>query len=115
MSKSCLNSTAKEQVRIELKEYIPSESELEATAEIFSVFGDVTRLKIISALLIRELCVCEIAASLHLSDSAISHQLKLLKQARLVKHRRASNKIYYSLDDEHIEHIFAEGLKHVRE
>ena len=100
---------------MELKKHIPSERELEATAEIFSVFGDVTRLKIISALLIREMCVCEIAASLQLSDSAISHQLKLLKQDRLVKNRRASNKIYYSLDDEHIEHIFAEGLKHVRE
>lgn len=84
-------------------------------AEFFKVFGDSTRIKIICALFESEMCVCDLAALLNVSQSAISHQLKTLKSARLVKYRRDGKVIYYSLDDEHVKHVFDEGLRHVTE
>jgi len=84
-------------------------------AELFKVFGDGTRIKIISALFKAEMCVCDIAALLGMNQSAISHQLKTLKQARLIKNRRDGKIVYYSLDDEHVKEIFDKGLIHVRE
>jgi ArsR family transcriptional regulator len=84
-------------------------------AELFKVFGDGTRIKIISALFKAEMCVCDIAVLLGMNQSAISHQLKTLKQARLIKNRRDGKIVYYSLDDEHIKEIFDKGLIHVRE
>ena len=82
-------------------------------SEIFKVFGDPTRIKILYALLIKELCVCDIAEVLGMSQSSISHQLRVLKGARLVKYRKDGKSVYYSLDDEHVKEIFNEGLKHV--
>lgn len=82
-------------------------------AELFKVFGDYTRIKIIYALLKKELCVCDIAELLEMSQSSISHQLRVLKAARLVKFRREGKVVYYSLDDEHIKSIFSAGLSHV--
>lgn len=91
------------------------EEELFSLAEIFKIFGDPTRLKILNALFEAEMCVCDISALLNMTQSAISHQLKVLKQARLVKYRREGKVVYYSLDDDHIKHIFDEGLVHIRE
>ena len=93
----------------------PAEEELYDLAELFKVFGDTTRIKIICALFESEMCVCDLSVLLNISQSAISHQLRVLKSARLVKFRRAGKVIYYSLDDEHIKHIFDEGLRHITE
>ena len=79
-------------------------------------FSDSSRIKIFYALeTYKEMCVCDLAALLNVSQSAISHQLKTLKSARLVKYRRDGKVIYYSLDDEHVKHVFDEGLRHVTE
>jgi DNA-binding transcriptional ArsR family regulator len=86
-----------------------------ALADIFKAIGDVSRLKIVHALLAEELCVCELSAAVDMTPSAVSHQLRLLRTLKLVKRRREGQKIYYSLDDRHIEHILSEGLAHVRE
>jgi DNA-binding transcriptional ArsR family regulator len=82
-------------------------------AELFKVFGDYTRLKIIYALLKKELCVCDIAEVLGMSQSSISHQLRVLKSARLVKFRKEGKVVYYSLDDDHVGSIFNAGLEHI--
>jgi len=86
-----------------------------ALAEFFKVFGDPTRLKILYALSISEMCVCDLAALLSMSQSAISHQLKVLRQTRLIKYRKDGKVVYYSLDDDHIRHVFEQGLAHVNE
>ncbi len=93
----------------------PKEEKLYDLAELFKVFGDTTRIKIIWALFETEMCVCDIASLLDMTQSAISHQLRVLKQARLVKPRREGKNMYYSLDDEHIEAIFYQGMKHINE
>jgi len=98
-----------------IEEQIPPGEELEELADFFKVFGDVTRLKIMNALLISELCVQDIADSLGMSQSAISHQLRTLKQAHLVKYRREGKTVFYSLADEHVEMIMNMGLEHVLE
>lgn len=98
-----------------VKSQLPQEEVLYDLAEFFKVFGDSTRIKIICALFESEMCVCDLAALLNVSQSAISHQLRTLKGARLVRYRREGKVIYYSLDDEHIKHIFDEGLRHISE
>lgn len=92
---------------------MPREETLYDLAELFKVFGDSTRIKILCALQQQEMCVCDIAALLGMTQSAISHQLRILKQARLVKYRRDGKVVYYSLDDEHVSNIFAQGFAHV--
>ena len=94
---------------------IPPAQTLEAMAKLFKVFGDTTRMKIMSLLLEKEMCVCDIADFVGMDQSAISHQLKVLKEARLVKFRREGKTIYYSLDDEHVRDIFVEARNHVCE
>ncbi len=84
-------------------------------ASFFKIFGDETRLKIISQLLNSELSVSEIGKNLEKEQSAVSHQLKILRQNRLVKKRRDGKSIYYSLDDQHVETIFTYGLTHIKE
>ena len=84
-------------------------------AEIFKVFGDSTRIKIINALMMRELCVCDIAAITNSTPSAISHQLRVLKQAKLVKYRKEGKAVFYSLDDEHVKEILEKGREHIEE
>jgi DNA-binding transcriptional ArsR family regulator len=84
-------------------------------AEIFKVLGDPTRTKIIFALSGEELCVCDIAHLLDMSDSAISHQLRVLRNLRLVKYRRQGKMAFYSLDDQHINQLLEHGLEHVTE
>ena len=94
---------------------LPEEDPIYEVAELFKVFGDSTRARIICALSISELCVCDLACLLNMTQSAISHQLRFLKQARIVKNRRAGKSVYYSLDDEHIRQLFDIAFEHVME
>ena len=94
---------------------MPPDEELYELAEVFKVFGDTTRIRILCALFEAEMCVCDIACLLSMTVSSISHQLRLLKQAKLVKSRRDGKTVYYSLDDMHVKMIFDQGLNHVKE
>ncbi|MDR0998224.1 MAG: metalloregulator ArsR/SmtB family transcription factor [Treponema sp.] len=98
-----------------VRKKLPREELLLDLADLFKVFGDSTRVKIISALLHSEMCVCDIAALLGMTKSAISHQLRELRQSKLVKYRRDGKVVYYSLDDQHVETLFNQGLTHVSE
>ena len=84
-------------------------------AELFKVFGDLTRVKIISVLLEHEMCVCDLATSLDMNQSAISHQLRILKNSHLVKFRREGKQMFYSLDDDHVKLLFEAAHDHVME
>ncbi len=98
-----------------VREKMPDEEILYDLAEIFKVFGDSTRIKILWALDEAEMCVCDIAVLLNMTQSAISHQLRVLKQANLVKSRKEGKVVYYSLVDEHVRQIFDQGLIHINE
>ena len=98
-----------------VKETIPDEEILYDLAELFKVFGDSTRVKLLYVLFESEMCVCDIAKLLHVSQSAVSHQLRVLKQARLVKYRREGKTVFYSLSDDHIKTIFNQGFEHITE
>jgi ArsR family transcriptional regulator len=104
-----------EEVVAEVRKTMPDDEVLLDLADLFKVFGDSTRVKILCALLRAEMCVCDIAALLGMSKSAISHQLRTLRQTRLVKYRRKGKVVYYSLEDEHVGTIFDQGLTHVSE
>jgi len=84
-------------------------------AELFKTLGDATRVKILFALMQRELCVCDVAMVIGMTESAVSHQLRVLRNQRLVKYRRAGKVLYYSLADAHVEKLFKQGLEHVTE
>ena len=99
----------------QIDEKMPPEEELQDLADFFKVFGDVTRLKILNVLLCSEMCVYDIAAVLGMSQSAISHQLRVLKQMDLVKNRREGKTIFYALADVHITTILNQGLDHIEE
>ena len=94
---------------------MPDEDELYDLAEIFKVFGDSTRIKILYVLFESEMCVCDIAQLLNMNQSAISHQLRILKQSRLVKSRREGKAVFYSLADGHVRTIINQGLEHIEE
>ncbi len=96
-----------------MEQQILAEEEVYFLADLFKVFGDPTRIKVLYLLLKGELCVNDIAASLSMSQSSISHQLKVLKQHRLVKFRRDGKTIFYSLDDDHVVNILSQGLEHI--
>ena len=98
-----------------VEEKLPPEEETQDLAEFFKVFGDPTRLKIMLALLCREMCVCDIALLLGMTQSAISHQLRILKQMDLVKNRREGKTILYAPADAHIVSILSQGLDHIEE
>lgn len=98
-----------------VKESIPSDTTLEKLANLFKVIGDKTRVKILHSISENELCVCDIAEVLEMSDSAISHQLRVLKEAKIVKNIRIGKNVFYSLDDLHIKEIFSFGLIHINE
>ena len=104
-----------EEVVNKVREHMPEESILLDLADIFKVFSDSTRVKILYALFRAEMCVCDISVLLGMTKSSISHQLRVLKQAKLVKNRRAGKVVYYSLADEHIKVIFDQALIHVCE
>ena len=94
---------------------MPPEEELYDLADFFKVFADTTRIKILYVLLCQEMCVCDIADTLKMTQSAISHQLRVLKQMDLVKFRREGKTIFYSLADDHIVSILSQGLDHINE
>ena len=94
---------------------LPSDEDLCDLSELFKVFGDSTRITILYALMEDQLCVCDIAELLHMTQSAISHQLRVLKQASLVKYRKEGKTVYYSLADDHVHIIIAKGMEHIKE
>lgn len=98
-----------------LHEQMPEEEELYALAELFKVFGDFTRIRILYVLFNEEVCVCDLAETLHMTQPAISHQLKILRQAKLVKSRREGKSVFYSLADGHVRTMIAQGREHVEE
>ena len=104
-----------EQTLQRLQDDLPDDEILYDLAELFRVFGDTTRIKILYALFESELCVNDIAQVVGLSQSAVSHQLRLLKASKLVKFRREGKAIYYSLDDDHVRTMIALGMEHVEE
>lgn len=106
---------ADEKTLRKVEEKMPPEEELQDLADFFKVFGDATRLKILYVLLCSEMCVYDIAAMLGMSQSAISHQLRVLKQMDLVKNRREGKTIFYALADSHIVTILSQGLDHIEE
>lgn len=99
----------------QLRNALPSDDELYHLAELFKVFGDQTRTKILSCLQVRDLCVCEIAEALNMSMSAVSHQLRVLRSAKLVKGTKEGKEVKYSLDDDHVTKMLECGLTHVNE
>ncbi len=104
-----------EEIVKKVDEAMPPEEEMQDLAEFFKVFGDATRLKILYVLLCSEMCVYDIANLVGMSQSAISHQLRTLKQMDLVKNRREGKIIFYSLADSHIVTILSQGLDHIEE
>lgn len=119
MSENKLESCDSLEVHEELikivNETMPEETELYDLAELFKVFGDSTRIRILFVLFEAEVCVCDLAQVLGMTQSAISHQLKILKQNKLVKNRRDGKSIFYSLADEHVRSIIAQGREHIEE
>lgn len=111
----CSNSKLNEETLKKEQYAIPSKEEISDLAELFKLFGDSTRIKIIYTIYNRELCVHDIANIVNMTHSSVSHQLKNLKQARLVKSRKDGKEVYYTLEDEHIEKIFKLGLEHIEE
>lgn len=98
-----------------VKGRMPDEELLSELADFYKVFGDATRIKILCVLLESEMCVCDLAELLGVTQSAISHQLRLLKQMKLVKNRREGKTVYYSLADGHIQSIISQGMEHIQE
>ena len=98
-----------------IRENMPDEDTLIDLSELFKVFGDSTRIKILTALSCGELCVCDIGAAVGMTSSAISHQLRILKNARLVSFRRDGKTIFYSLADDHVGTMLSQGIEHISE
>lgn len=99
----------------QIKDGMPGESVLQDLADFYKVFGDLTRVKILCVLCQSELCVCDLAGATGMTQSAISHQLRVLKQMKLVKNRREGKTVYYSLVDDHIQSILNQGMEHIAE
>lgn len=97
------------------KAEIISNDDAQQVAEIFKILGDTTRVKILQILSKRELCVCDIAAVTQMGQSAISHQLRLLRSTRLVKYRKEGKMVWYSLDDDHITTLIKQGIEHIKD
>lgn len=106
---------AREEIIKDILEQQPDDEILYDLAELFKVFGDSTRIKILYSMFENELCVNDIARLLNLSQSSVSHQLRILKTSKLVKFRREGKSIFYSLDDEHVRAIISMGMEHVEE
>ena len=108
---TCVHYDAVEKAKV----HMPAENLLKDLAEFYKVFADTTRVRILYVLLESEMCVCDLSVLLNMTQSAISHQLRVLKAARIVKNRKAGRVVYYSLDDDHIGKIFAMAFDHVTE
>ncbi|MGP1410354.1 MAG: ArsR/SmtB family transcription factor [Peptoanaerobacter stomatis] len=104
-----------EETSIQIQDKIPVEEEVYDLADLFKIFSDSTRIKILCILFESEMCVYDLSSILNMSQSAVSHQLRLLKQSKLVKHRREGKIIFYSLSDDHIRKIIDNGLEHIQE
>lgn len=111
----CSEYAAHPEIIEKVRSDLPTADAVMRVSELFKVFGDITRVNILCVLSRSEMCVCDIAVLLGMTQSAISHQLRLLKTARLVKFRRDGKAVYYSLDDDHINEIFDAALRHVSE
>lgn len=111
----CATESSKDDIIDELKKTALNEDDAYRLSEFFKVYGDVTRIRIIQLLNQKEICVHEIAAILNMSQSAISHQLKILRQYQLVRPRKEGKHVFYSLSDDHVIQIFNNGLEHVNE
>lgn len=98
-----------------VQDVIPKSKEIQGLAEMFKALGDPTRLKIVTALVAVELCVCDLSAVCGLSESAVSHQLRILRNLRIVKYRREGKIVYYRLDDDHVESLVRQSLAHIFE
>lgn len=103
------------EITSKLSKEMPSDDVINDVSELFKVFGDITRIKIMYALYKSEMCVCDLAETLEMTQSAISHQLSILKRTKLVKARREGKSIFYSLADDHVTTIIAQGIEHVEE
>jgi len=111
----CETTEVHEELLKVVQEKMPEEERLYDLAELFKVFGDSTRIRILFVLFEAEVCVCDLAEALNMTQSAISHQLKILKQNKLVKSRREGKSIFYSLADGHVRTIIDQGLEHIEE
>lgn len=111
----CENTVIHKETVKKVKQKMPEDGLIYDLAELFKVFADSTRMKIIFALMENELCVCDMANIVKTTQSAISHQLRILKQSKLVKFRKDGKVVYYSLDDEHISQIVKKGREHIEE
>ncbi len=112
---SCDFLCADHEIVKRVEENIPKDEILYELAELYKIFGDSTRIKILYALFESELCVCDIAKLLNLTISAVSHQLRTLNRARLVKYRRVGKNVIYSLSDDHVRTIINQGINHIEE
>ena len=99
----------------EVKKKMPGDGMIHDLADFYKVFGDATRIRILCVLLQAEVCVCDLAEILGMTQSAISHQLRMLKQMKLVKNRREGKTVFYSLADGHIQTIISQGMEHISE
>ena len=115
MEDICEINTIHQDIVNNVKNVMPQDDLIYDLAEFYKVFADSTRMKIIYALMENELCVCDIAAIVGTTQSAISHQLRILKQAKLVRYKKDGKIVYYSLDDEHIAEIVKKGREHIEE
>ena len=112
---SCEFMHVHEEIVKKVEGVMPDEQQLLDLSEFFKVFGDSTRIKILYVLSQSEMCVCDIATLLQMGQSAISHQLRVLKQAKLIKSRREGKSVFYSLDDSHVRMILSMGMEHAKE
>lgn len=104
-----------EDVVMQVQNNLPEEARLLRLAELFKVFGDGTRIRILYVLLEAEVCVCDLATLLGMTQSAVSHQLRILKTARLIKARRDGKTVFYSLADDHVATLLRQGMEHISE
>ena len=111
----CDYSHTHEEIITRVQHQMPGEEELYDLAELFRIFGDSTRIRILYVLFEAEMCVCDIAQLLGMTQSAISHQLRSLKNARLVKARREGKTVFYALADDHVKTIIGQGMDHILE
>lgn len=111
----CEQNETHQNAAMQIISKMPEDNLMSGLAELFKIFGDFTRLKILFVLMESDMCVCHIAQVLNMQQSAISHQLRILKQARLVKYRKEGKTVIYSLADSHIKNVFSQALEHVSE
>ena len=111
----CETTQVHEEILKLVRKQMPDEDSLYDLAELFKIFGDSTRIRILFVLFESEMCVCDLAEALNMTQSAISHQLRILKQNKLIKSRREGKQVFYSLADDHVQTIIGQGLEHILE